>query len=82
MKKEKKLIKVLIKRYFDFPWEAHTIEEGAKMFGIQRISSVYVVDDTVENRKLAIEHNAVLSEMDKLKDKIKELSNQMKKVLK
>lgn len=69
---------VLLKQYNDFPFHIVEIEVGAKMYQNQRVSSVYMFDNTTENRKLAIEHNKLLKELEDLKGQIRDVQNKMK----
>lgn len=75
---EKKLKKVLVREYPDWPFSLKEIEEGAKMVGSQRVSSVLIYDFTEDNKKLAVEYNELHKKIEELQDQQNKLKNQMK----
>jgi hypothetical protein len=75
---EKKMKRVLVREYSDWPFSLKEIEEGAKMVGGQRITSVVIYDLTEDNKKLALEYNELHKQIEELKDKQHKLKNQMK----
>ncbi|TXI88517.1 MAG: hypothetical protein E6Q36_05355 [Chryseobacterium sp.] len=76
---EKNTRKILVKQYYDFKFKPAEIEVGAKMFGNQRVSSIFIFEDTEENRILAREHNDLIDKKEEIEQKIREITNKMKK---
>ena len=75
--KEIKTKKVIVRPYYDWPFAFNEIEENAKMYGTQRLSSVLIVDDTEENHILALEYNKIHESIINLKNKSKDIIGKM-----
>lgn len=78
MRKQKKIKQVLVRKYHDWPFQEAEIEEGAKMFGFQRLSSVVMIDNTSKNKKLTDEYNRLHAEHEKLRAKMDKILDKMK----
>ena len=71
-------MKITYKTYYDFPFLTGELEEGKKMFGTQRLTSLTWAEYKPEHDVLIKEHNQLLKEIEERFSRMKDIANKIK----
>lgn len=75
-------MKILYKPYWDWTFRKFDLPDKSKTIDHQRLSSVCAVEETVKNFDLALKHNELIKQLEKIRREISDVVNQMEKHIK